>query len=165
MNAHAILTEFDRRGITLRVEGDNLIAKPLSAVTPELREAARQHKAELLARLRLDENRAAETRGITHANSHPPIAPESAQPNNDDDARRERDRLARRGCDFDASSPSAVALRQDQLEMARVNGRWLPNCPKCNGTRFWLTTAGNIICGACSAAHWRVKILQIAPLN
>lgn len=51
MNGHSILAEFTRRGITLRAEGGRLIAKPLSSVPPELLEAARQHKAELLALL------------------------------------------------------------------------------------------------------------------
>jgi hypothetical protein len=49
MNAHSILVEFRLRGIELRAEGDKLIAKPLSAVTPELRESVRQHKAEILS--------------------------------------------------------------------------------------------------------------------
>jgi hypothetical protein len=51
MNARSILTEFNRRGIELRAVGNKLIAKPLSAVTPELRESVRQHKAEILSAL------------------------------------------------------------------------------------------------------------------
>jgi len=48
MTPHEILTELARRGVTLRAEGDRIIVKPLSAVPPELREAARVHKQELL---------------------------------------------------------------------------------------------------------------------
>jgi|SRR5208337_1789535 len=51
MTAHEIISELARRGVALRAEGDRVIAKPLSAVPPELREAARQHKAEIVAAL------------------------------------------------------------------------------------------------------------------
>jgi hypothetical protein len=78
MNAQSILTEFSRRGITLRAEGDRLIAKPLSAVSPELREAVRRHKAALLAHLRTDPvgDRATWTRSVTPDSRHPLIPPE-----------------------------------------------------------------------------------------
>ena len=47
----SILTELGRRGIRLRAEGDKPSPRPLSAVSRELREAARQHKTTLLALL------------------------------------------------------------------------------------------------------------------
>jgi tubulysin polyketide synthase-like protein len=60
MNAQSILAELGRRRITLRAEGDQLIAKPLSTVPPELRALARQHKAELLLCLRAEQDRRTE---------------------------------------------------------------------------------------------------------
>jgi hypothetical protein len=78
MNAQSILTELSRHGVRLRAEGDKLIAKPLSAVTPELREAVRQHKAALLDLLRIpSDGRAAWTRSVTPDSRHPLIPPEA----------------------------------------------------------------------------------------
>jgi hypothetical protein len=51
MNARSILIEFGRRGIALRAESGRLIARPLSAVPVELRKAAAEKKAELVALL------------------------------------------------------------------------------------------------------------------
>jgi hypothetical protein len=51
MNAHEITRELTRRGVSLRAEGDRIIAKPLSAVPLGLREAARAAKPQLLALL------------------------------------------------------------------------------------------------------------------
>jgi hypothetical protein len=55
MNVAAILKECARRGIRLSVDGERIIARPLSAVAPELREAASEHKAELIEALQASE--------------------------------------------------------------------------------------------------------------
>lgn len=76
MNAESILAEFGRHGVRLRVEGDRLIARPLSAVTPELREAVRQHKAALLDLLRIpSDGRAAWPRSVAPDSRRPLIEP------------------------------------------------------------------------------------------
>jgi hypothetical protein len=51
MNAASLLHEFHRRGVRLWVEAGSVLARPLSAVTPNLRKIAADHKAELLALL------------------------------------------------------------------------------------------------------------------
>jgi hypothetical protein len=55
MNAEAILQEFDRLGVRLRVETGHIIARPLSAVSPELRKAATAHKTEMIETLQANE--------------------------------------------------------------------------------------------------------------
>jgi hypothetical protein len=55
VNAVAILKEFNRRGVRLRVEAGRIVARPLSSVPPDLRKAAIEHKAELVERLLVDE--------------------------------------------------------------------------------------------------------------
>ena len=52
-----LLFEISRRGITLTCEGtgDRLNAKPTAALTPELIEAIKQHKKELIRVVREDE--------------------------------------------------------------------------------------------------------------
>lgn len=54
MNGSAILEELYRRGVRLRVDADRIIAKPLSAVPPDLRNAAATHKAELIGTIQAD---------------------------------------------------------------------------------------------------------------
>jgi hypothetical protein len=49
MTAHDLLTELDRRGITLQAHGDRLRYSPRSAVTPDLAGRMKAHKAALLA--------------------------------------------------------------------------------------------------------------------
>ena len=89
LTAHEIISELTRRGVALRAEGDRIIARPLSAVPPELREAVRQHKTAVLNLLCVDHEQAEIAR----------IARLDAE-------RREADRQARRGYDFDATAPS-----------------------------------------------------------
>jgi hypothetical protein len=48
MTATALLHEFRRLGVRLRADGARIIARPLSAVPPELRAAARTHETQLL---------------------------------------------------------------------------------------------------------------------
>jgi hypothetical protein len=55
MNIAALLKEFDRRGVRLRIEAGSIIARPLSAVPQDLRRAATEHKAELLEVIRANE--------------------------------------------------------------------------------------------------------------
>lgn len=55
MTAAAILSECQRRGVHLRVDGELIKYKPIAAVDGKLLEAMRAHKAELLAYLRRDE--------------------------------------------------------------------------------------------------------------
>lgn len=47
MSGRAILRKCLRKGITLRVDGDRLRFRPASAVTPELLDGLKAHKAEL----------------------------------------------------------------------------------------------------------------------
>lgn len=78
MTPQTILNEFNRRGIRLRAEGDKLIAKPLSAVPPELRAAVRVNKAALLTCLRTEQARA-ETDRLARADGRRPL-PEPSHP-------------------------------------------------------------------------------------
>jgi hypothetical protein len=48
MTIAALLEEFDRRGVRLKIEAGRIIAKPLSAVPSNLRRAATEHKYELI---------------------------------------------------------------------------------------------------------------------
>jgi hypothetical protein len=50
-SAHAILAELRERGVALRVVGDRLRYRPVTAVTPGLREQMKECKAELIALL------------------------------------------------------------------------------------------------------------------
>ena len=54
-----MIAELTRLGVRLRVEDGRIFAKPLSAVPPELREAVRAHKAELLVTLCAERERPA----------------------------------------------------------------------------------------------------------
>ena len=51
MNATDILGELERRGVHLEVAGDKLRWRPKEAVTPELVEALKQWKPEIIAAL------------------------------------------------------------------------------------------------------------------
>jgi tubulysin polyketide synthase-like protein len=53
VNLDFLLHEIEDRGIRLRAVGDRLAVKPMSSVTPELREKLIAHRDELLARLAL----------------------------------------------------------------------------------------------------------------
>jgi len=46
--AFEVLSEIQRRGVTLVVRDGKLIARPISAVPPDLAERARQHRAEII---------------------------------------------------------------------------------------------------------------------
>jgi hypothetical protein len=89
LTAHEIISELTRRGVALRTEGGRIIARPLSAVPPELREAVRQHKTAVLNLLCAGHEQA-ETDRIARLDAE----------------RREADRQARRGYDFDPTAPS-----------------------------------------------------------
>ena len=47
-SALEVLSEIQRRGVTLLVRDGKLIARPISAVPPDLAERARQHRAEII---------------------------------------------------------------------------------------------------------------------
>lgn len=49
MNATEILSELERRGVHVEVAGDKLRWRPKEAVTPELVEALKQWKPEIIA--------------------------------------------------------------------------------------------------------------------
>ena len=51
MTATEILSELERRGVHLELAGDKLRWRPNEAVTPDLVEALRQSKAEIIATL------------------------------------------------------------------------------------------------------------------
>ena len=51
MTATEILTELERRGVHLELAGDKLRWRPKEAITPDLVEALRQSKAEIIAAL------------------------------------------------------------------------------------------------------------------
>jgi len=51
MTATEILTELERRGVHLEVAGDKLRWRPKEAVTPDLVEALKQSKAEIISTL------------------------------------------------------------------------------------------------------------------
>jgi hypothetical protein len=53
--AAALLTELTRHGIELQARGDRLRYRPQSAMTPELAERVRTHKADLLTLLQGDQ--------------------------------------------------------------------------------------------------------------
>lgn len=133
-----ILTELYNRGVHIEPRphgGVRLV--PARLIDPDLFNRICVHKTELLALLA----------------------------SRQEEERREADRRAKRGYDVDSSAPSAHALRQAALEEARSAGRWLPPCPACRGARYWLTLTGNVICGSCCAAYWRVEELRVAPLQ
>ena len=48
MNTTKLITEIQNRNVAVEVVGDRLRFKPPSAITPELAEGIRKHKAELL---------------------------------------------------------------------------------------------------------------------
>ncbi len=65
MNASALLSELRRRDIQLRAEGSELrCSAPPGALTPELRERLREHKADLLALLASAQALASQQRAI-----------------------------------------------------------------------------------------------------
>ena len=45
---HELLTELERRGVQLAVDGDRLRFRPQGAVTPDLRAALIEHKADVI---------------------------------------------------------------------------------------------------------------------
>jgi hypothetical protein len=47
-----VLSEIQRRGVTVLVRDGKLIARPISAVPPDLAERARQHRAEIIKLVR-----------------------------------------------------------------------------------------------------------------
>lgn len=49
MTSHELLADLERLGITIEARGDRLRYSPISAVTPELIDRLKSHKAELLA--------------------------------------------------------------------------------------------------------------------
>jgi hypothetical protein len=55
MGATDVLTELERRGVELAVEGDRLRFRPRDAVPPELRAAMAAHKADLLRLVEAEE--------------------------------------------------------------------------------------------------------------
>lgn len=89
MDAQALISAFVERGVSLTADGDHLVAKPASRLTDADRAAIRAAKAELLAHLRADQEQAEIDR----------IARLDAE-------RRERDRQAGRGYDFEPAAPS-----------------------------------------------------------
>lgn len=96
MNAEALIVDFRRRGIRLIPNPPKLSVEPASKLTDEDRKAIRQHKAAILARLAAQHEQA-----------------EIVQVARLDAERREADRQAGRGYDFDPSAPShAEYLRQ-----------------------------------------------------
>lgn len=122
----------------IAAEADQLVLDaPKGILTPDEVERIRAHKAALVTLL-------AERR---------------------DRERTKADRLTKRGYDFDPSTPSANALRRAALEEARAAGNWLPPCPVCHGVRYWLALNGNVICGSCRAAYWRVEELRVAQVQ
>ena len=84
--AQGLIANLAARGITLTPNGDSLIVQPRERLTDADRDAIRQHKAGLLALL----CEQAETNRIARLDAE----------------RREVDRLAGRGFDFDCSAPS-----------------------------------------------------------
>ena len=49
MNAHHLIRDLQSRGIVLKLEGESLTLKPKSALTPDLVETIKAHKAQLIA--------------------------------------------------------------------------------------------------------------------
>ena len=70
MTVAELLNETQRLGIELAAHGDRLRYHPRSAMTPDLAERLRKHKAELLVALRTGSDRS-DTEGIGH-NGWPP---------------------------------------------------------------------------------------------
>jgi hypothetical protein len=56
MGASQVLAELTRRGVELVVDGDRLRFRPQSAVTPDLRDALIEHKADLIRLLGPDDD-------------------------------------------------------------------------------------------------------------
>jgi hypothetical protein len=142
MNAQSILAEFSRHGVRLRAEGDKLIAKPLSAVTPELRAAVRQHKVALLALLAAKHEQAEIDR----------IARLDAE-------RREADRQANRGYDFDPSAPSHIEREETEIDrLASIDGwrlrsahRIIATCQRYGVALRIDATTGDLVVGKAGA--------------
>ncbi len=88
MNAEALISNLAARGIVLIPDGNSLIARPRERLTDADRERIRAHKANLLAMLCGREQ--AEIERIAQLDAE----------------RREADRQAGRGYDFDPTSPS-----------------------------------------------------------
>jgi hypothetical protein len=83
-----VLSEIQRRGVTLLVRDGKLIARPITAVPSDLAERARRHRAEIIRLL------------------HCRADPETVRIARLDADRNARDRLLKRGYDHDYSAPA-----------------------------------------------------------
>jgi hypothetical protein len=107
MDAQALISNLAARGIALIPDGSSLIARPRERLTDADREAIRQRKAGLLTLLREQ----AEIDRIARLDAE----------------RREADRQANRGYDFDPSAPSHIEREEAEIDrLARADG-WQPN--------------------------------------
>lgn len=107
ISAAELLIELQHRGIRIRADGDKVCLSPANAVMPELVEAIRTRKLDLLALLREQ----AEIDRIARLDAE----------------RREADRQAKRGYDFDPSAPSHIEREEAEIDrLARGDG-WQPN--------------------------------------
>jgi hypothetical protein len=104
--AFEVLSEIQRRGVTLLVRDGKLIARPISAVPPDLAERARQHRAEIIKFL------------------HCQPGPETVRIAGSDADRNTRDLPFKHGYDYDPSAPQHAEdldpiAHSDRLEPAR----------------------------------------------
>jgi hypothetical protein len=111
MDAQSLIVELAARGIQLIPNPPKLIAVPADKLTDKDCEVIRRHKADLLALLAAKHEQAEIDR----------LARLDAE-------RREADRQARRGYDFDPSSPSHIEREEAEIDrLASMDGPRLPS--------------------------------------
>jgi uncharacterized Zn finger protein (UPF0148 family) len=160
MDVHALFTELSKRGIRLIPNPPKLIAVPAAKLTDEDCEAIRHHKADLLALLAAKHKQAETARicrpcGYHIYDSERVFCPACKTRLNTDkreavllDAeRRETDRQAKRGYDFDATSPSYAEY------MSRANPRAYSIIATCRryGVALRIDPDGALIVGKAGA--------------
>jgi hypothetical protein len=120
VTACEIISELDRRGVALTVRDGRLIAKPVSAVPPEIKTIVHSLREELIGILTHPTDPEEMAGGSApEAELSTEHSDEAARIVRLDAERREADRIARRGYDFDSSAPShAEFLRREAQRRA-----------------------------------------------
>lgn len=135
MNAAKIIEQFNALGITLKVREGKIVARPISAVPPDLAETVRQHKEELLKLL--------------------------GRPKPHEDTNRDEARPA----DVITATLRAVDtvfLHKGAEDIAPLE---FPLCPGCGQRRYWLGTHGKVVCSRCGHVPFEILELKFHTLS
>jgi TubC N-terminal docking domain len=145
VGAQALISNLTARGITLTPNGDSVVVRPRERLTDADRAAIRHSKPALLAHLRAGMELRRE-RATAPDSRHPLIEADREQAAIDhiaqlDAERREADRQANRGYDFDPSAPSHAEREEAEIDrLASIDG-W----------RRLLATTGDLLVGRAGA--------------